>query len=189
MSIIDIILLAIALSVDSFDVALSVGTYPCTSYRTALKMGLIFALFQGIFPVLGACVGMFFQDTISQLDHWIAFAILFIIGIKVLIEFIRAKPEDKMFDVNRWFVLIGLAVATSIDSFMVGIGLGLDMGMERIPLAGCIIFSATFLFTFLGVHFGKVTKRFLSRWAGIFGGCILIFLSVKILFEHHVIVL
>ena len=70
---------------DSLAVSLTSGSMQCVSYKKGIKIAVVFALFQAIMPVLGWLVGITFKDSIEQIDHWIAFSILFIIGFLLLL--------------------------------------------------------------------------------------------------------
>lgn len=168
---------------DSFAVSLTSGSLQCITYKKGLKIAIVFAVFQAIMPVLGWLLGVTFKDMIEQLDHWIAFSLLFIIGLKMIVEAIKVKPEDRKFNINNNYVLIMLALATTIDAFVVGISFGfLEVNILK---AIIIIGIVTFLFSFGGICLGKLNRFIKPRTAELIGGLVLIAIGVKILIEHN----
>lgn len=141
------------------------------------------AVFQGVMPLLGWLAGNTFENSIKGVDHWVAFILLTIIGGKMIYEGIKNKGnEGNCFCPSNNTVLAGMALATSIDALIVGIGFGLlDVPILQPVL---IIGSITFLFSASGVWIGhKIGNRFNSGLE-IAGGLILIGLGLKILIEH-----
>lgn len=178
------ILLALALCVDSFVVATTCAFRSKMSYRTGLTMALTFALFQGGFPLLGALLGSAFHAFIAAIDHWVAFGLLLAVGGKMLFDAIRNAPREEQLDVSRFSVLCLLATATSIDAFVVGIGLGLDNTFNSIILTVIIIALMTFLVSLLGLFLGKRNVPIPERLATALAGLVLMVLGTYTLFEH-----
>ena len=117
MSIISILLTAIGLSMDAFAVALTIGMNINNVDRNkiAIKSGIYFGIFQGIMPFLGWILGIKFTKYIQSIDHWIAFALLTFIGIKMIIDGVKPNEENKIKEYsNKTFFI--LAIATSIDA-------------------------------------------------------------------------
>ncbi len=183
MAFLEILLLAIGLSMDSLAVSITSGAIPCVTHKKGLRLALVFGIFQGLMPLLGWLSGLAFKSMIENVDHWIAFGILLIIGGKMLVEAFKTKKEDHEFNINKWFILIGLAIATSIDAFIVGISLCfLDV---NIWFTIAVIAVVTFLFSFSGVCIGKTTKWLSPRVAEVVGGIVLIGIGIKVLIEHN----
>ncbi len=167
---------------DSFAVSLTSGTLPYVTLKKGLKIAIIFALFQAIMPVLGWLLGVAFKGMIEQIDHWIAFSLLFIIGLKMIIEAIKAKPEERKFNISQNHILIMLALATTIDAFVVGISFGfLEASILK---ASIIIGIITFIFSYGGIYLGKLNRFIKPRTAELIGGLVLIIIGIKILIEH-----
>lgn len=167
---------------DSLAVSLTSGTTKCVTYKKGLKIALIFSLFQALMPVLGWFLGIAFKKTMEMMDHWIAFSILFVIGLKMIIEAIKVNPDERKYNFNNNRVIIMLAIATTIDAFVVGISFGfLD---TKIFLASLIIGVITFIFSYGGICLGKQNRLIKPRIAEVSGGFVLIFLGFKILLEH-----
>ena len=185
MSIWEVLIIAVGLSMDAFAVAVCKGL---SMKKLSIKYGIIIALFFGVFQALMPLIGWFvssrFEKYIKAYDHWIAFAILLIIGAKMIIDAIKESrdPENETefrFKVTEMLIL---AVATSIDALAVGVSFGLlEINIwSSISIIGCVTFILSFIGVIIGNFFGS---RFLTK-AEIAGGIILILLGVKILLEH-----
>lgn len=184
MYLLEIILLAMALCVDSLVVSTTSAFKSKMSYRHGMLMAMVFALFQGGFPLIGALLGEVFKEVMEAVDHWVAFGLLFIVGGKMIVDALRNAPEDKQLDVSRFAIICLLGVATSIDAFVVGIGLGLGNDMASVLLTVAVIAVMTFLVSMLGVFWGKRKVPVPERAAGVAAGLVLIALGVYTLVEH-----
>ena len=184
MSIIKMILLALALCVDSLVVSTTSAFKSKMTYRHGVVMALVFAFFQGVFPLLGALLGVAFRDLIAAVDHWIAFGLLLAVGGKMILDAIREVPEEKQIDVSRIGVLCLLGIATSIDAFVVGIGIGLDYELAMVLATVAVIGITTFLVSMLGVFLGKRDVAVPEKTASIIAGSVLIGLGLYTLIEH-----
>ena len=187
MTVIEIILLAIGLSMDSFAVSVTGGAVMNRfSASKALKIAFFLALFQGAMPVIGWAAGEHFKSLIESVDHWIAFALLAFLGGKMVWESFR--PENTGCACGgqsvpwRTKTLVCIALATSIDALALGVSFAfLNI---RIMLAASIIFAVTFLSSLAGIGTGLRFGKHLNRWAGLAGGIILVAIGTKILIEH-----
>ncbi len=184
MSLFEILLLSLALCVDSLVVSTASSFKSGMNYRRGLLMAVVFAFFQGLFPLLGALLGSAFRDMIAAVDHWVAFGLLSVVGGKMIYDALSGVSEDRKLDVSRFGVLCLLGVATSIDAFVVGIGLGLDNDMPRVFFIVFIIGLVTFAVSMLGVFLGKRNVPVPERVAGIIAGIVLIGLGTYTLIEH-----
>lgn len=184
MFIIETILLALALCVDSLVVSTTSAFKTKMSYRRGMLMSLIFGLFQGGFPLLGALLGMAFKDMIADIDHWVAFSILFIVGGKMIVDALRGSNGNDQLDLSKVWMFCLLGVATSIDAFVVGIGLGLDSTMSQVLVTVLVIGVVTFLVAMFGVMLGKRNIPVPEKAATIAAGIVLIALGANILIEH-----
>jgi putative Mn2+ efflux pump MntP len=178
-----LILIAIGLSVDSFAVSVSCGLILSEiTFKKALRIAFSLAVFQAAMPVVGWFIGKEIAFLIKDYDHWVAFGLLFIIGVKMILEsFKKEEPDNKMnpLDIK---VLLWLSLATSIDALIVGVGFSVTA--INLWLTAIIIGFTTGFFSMLGILFGKTTGTAFGKRMEIFGGLILIFIGVKILFEH-----
>lgn len=180
MSLVEMLILALVLSADSFAVSVSCGIR-CLSARKFLKVAALLSIAQAIMPFLGWLIGSAFSVFLENLDHWVAFSLLMLIGMKMIWES-RKTREDSGFDLRNTRILLLLAIATSIDAFVVGIGFGLLH--VNIWLACLIIGVVTFAASMTGGWVGHRSGRLLGNAAELIGGLVLIGLGIKILLEH-----
>ena len=183
MSIISILLTAIGLSMDAFAVALTIGMNINNVDRNkiAIKSGIYFGIFQGIMPFLGWILGIKFTKYIQSIDHWIAFALLTFIVVKMIIDGVKPNEENKIKEYsNKTFFI--LAIATSIDALAIGV----TFAFLNINILSAIIIIGitTFVLSVSAVYLGKVIGNVIKNKAGIFGGLILLIIGLKILLEH-----
>lgn len=186
MSILEIWLLAVSLAIDCFTVSITSGIIlHRIRWGIFLKMAFLFGLFQAAMPFLGWLGASRFNHLIETYDHWIAFALLAFLGIRMIREHFRDE-EERSFDPTRMKVILTLAVATSIDALAVGISFAftgfrtLSSLLYPLTAIGIASFVISLAGSLIGVFFGK---RFNLR-VEIFGGLVLIGIGVKILFEH-----
>ena len=184
MSILELFILAIGLSMDAFAVSICKGlSLGKIKVKHMLIAGLWFGGFQALMPLIGYFLGSFFADMITKYSHWIAFILLSIIGGKMLIDGIKAEDDEDegefKLDLKELFLL---AIATSIDALAVGI----TFAFLNYPIVECmsIIGCTTFVISFIGVYIGKVFGSKYEHKAEIAGGIILIVIGLKILLEH-----
>lgn len=184
MGLIELICIAVGLSMDAFAVAICKGLSlrKCTWQKQGI-VGLYFGVFQAGMPLLGYLLGMQFKEMITSIDHWIAFVLLGIIGANMIKEgFSKEEISDEKTDRLSVKEMLGLAVATSIDALVVGVTFAF-LQVEIIP-AVCIIGITTFILSAAGVKIGNIFGTRYKSKAEIAGGVILIFMGVKILVEH-----
>lgn len=186
MSILEIWLLAVSLAIDCFTVSITSGIIlHRIRWGIFLKMAFLFGLFQAAMPFLGWLGASRFNHLIETYDHWIAFALLAFLGIRMIREHFKDE-EERSFDPTRMKVILTLAVATSIDALAVGISFAfigfrtLSSLLYPLTAIGIASFVISLAGSLIGVFFGK---RFNLR-VEIFGGLVLIGIGVKILFEH-----
>ena len=176
------IILSIGLAMDAFSISVCKGlATKIINFKYIVTIGLYFGIFQGIMPIIGYIVGTGFYDQITNIDHWIAFTILFCIGINMIREAILNKEKEKDDSLKVKNMLI-LAIATSIDALTVGITFAFFN--VNIILSCTLIGVITFVISVIGVKIGNVFGNKYEKKAQIFGGIILILLGIKILFEH-----
>lgn len=182
MSLASLILLAFALSMDAFAVAICKGlAMRKITLKKALIVGLYFGIFQAGMPLLGYFLGSFFEHLVTSIDHWIAFILLSAIGAKMIHEALSCTTEAGD-DSLSFKTMIVLAIATSIDALAVGITLAFLQ--VNIYYAVTFIGFITFALSTAGVKIGNIFgAKFKSR-AELVGGTVLIIIGVKILIEH-----
>jgi putative Mn2+ efflux pump MntP len=176
--------LALAMSADAFAAAISKGAaLQRPQIKEALRTGLIFGVIEGITPVVGWALGLMAASYVEAWDHWIAFALLGILGLKMIHEGLaapeveREKPESHSF----WLLAI-TGFATSIDAMAVGVGLAF-LGADIAATAAAIGFS-TFVMVTLGVMLGRGLGAIAGKRAELVGGVVLIAIGCLILYEH-----
>ena len=182
MGALEILLIAIGLAMDAFAVSICKGlSMKKMSWKKAIIVGLYFGIFQALMPVMGYFLGATFESLVTQIDHWIAFALLTFIGINMLKEAF-AKNEENQNDSVEFKTMVVLAIATSIDALAIGITFAfLQVNMI---LATLIIGIVTFAICVIGVKIGNKFGDKYERKAETVGGLILILMGIKILLEH-----
>ncbi len=173
------LLLAIALAMDAFAVALTQGARFRPSVRAALTIAATFGLFQGAMPLIGWAIGAVALAYVAAIDHWIAFALLAIIGGKMILG---GGGEETPRLTGKALLLAG--VATSIDALAAGITLP-TLGVSP-PIACLLISVVTFALAMVGVLIGRAAGDRHGRPAEIVGGIILVVLGCRILAEHTI---
>ena len=182
MGLFEICFIGIGLAMDAFAVSICKGlSMKIFNKRKALKIGLYFGFFQAIMPMSGFYLVSNFQEFVVNIDHWIAFILLAIIGGKMIKESFELKSEDLNDDVDVKTMLL-LAVATSIDALAVGITFAfLD---TNIYISVLLIGIITLILSLIGVKIGNKFGAKFQNKAEIIGGAILILIGLKILLEH-----
>ncbi|MGF0031946.1 manganese efflux pump MntP family protein [Bariatricus sp. SGI.154] len=184
MSLVELFLIAVGLSMDAFAVSVCKGLAMkrCTWSKAGL-VGLYFGAFQAIMPLVGYILGVQFKDIITSIDHWIAFILLGIIGANMIREAVGDADEcegaDESLDVKT---MLGLAVATSIDALAVGVTFAF-LQVDIVP-AVSFIGVITFTLSVAGVKIGNIFGTKYQAKAEIAGGIILILMGCKILLSH-----
>ena len=181
MGLIEIIILAVGLSMDAFAVSICKGlSVKKLSPKHCLIAGLYFGGFQAGMPLLGYLLGTQFEGLITNIDHWIAFVLLGIIGANMIKESFGEPDElDDSFSVKA---MIPLAIATSIDALAIGI----TFACLKVEIfsAVTLIGITTFVLSAIGVKVGNVFGCKFKSKAEFIGGSVLILMGLKILLEH-----
>ena len=187
MGIVELLLLAVGLSMDAFAVSVCKGLgMKKVTLKAQCTCGVWFGGFQALMPLVGFLLGTLFAAAIQAVDHWIAFVLLALIGVNMLREALEkhdcdcCKESSADLSVKTMFVM---AIATSIDALAVGISLAMA-GNVNIVLAVVLIGVTTFLLSALGVKIGNIFGVRFEKKAQCAGGVILVLLGVKILLEH-----
>lgn len=181
MTLFDLILIAISLSMDAFAVSICKGlSVHKVSFAHAMTCGLWFGGFQFLMPTLGFFLGDRFAVVLTNFGPWVAFVLLAIIGVNMVRE--SFGGDEKLDDDYSAKAMLPLAVATSIDALAVGITFAfLQVNMYiALPLIG----GVTFLLSFAGVKLGHAFGAKYKSKAECLGGLVLILIGLKILLEH-----
>lgn len=173
----EVIILAVALSMDAFAVSIGLGAQKNVP-NLALRAGIFFGIFQALMPLIGYLGGKGVLGWIEGYTHWIAFGLLALIGAKMVYEGFQQEIEENTSRVTNKMMLV-LAIATSIDAMAAGFSLNL---LDANPFIACFIIGiVTFAFSVLGVFIGKNSRTWLESKAEIFGGTVLILMGIKFL--------
>ena len=176
--------IAFGLAMDAFAVALGVSSALRTvTRRQYFRLSWHFGLFQALMPILGWGLGRFAAEILAACGHWVAFAILLFLGIKMILE--ARRPQElrtSPVDPTRGLNLVLLSVATSIDAFAVGVSMAL-LSLD-IWLASAVIGAVACIMTIAGMRFGSFLGRKAGSRAEMLGGLVLILLGARILVEQ-----
>ena len=183
MNLITIFFLAVGLGIDAFSVAIGIGAANRKkSWAPVLRLSIAFGLFQFVMPLVGWLAGSTVVDMIQGFDHWIAFALLAVIGGKMIWEGLEKEGDEEKADQTRGWPLFLLSIATSIDALAVGFSFSILKTPILFPAA--IIGVVCFTMTVVGMIFGKGLARIFGKKVEILGGLVLIAIGVKILVDH-----
>ena len=179
---VELFLIGVGLSMDAFAVSVCKGlAMPKITVKKAAVVGIWFGGFQALMPALGYLLGSQFKNSITAIDHWIAFILLGIIGGNMIREACsgECEKENDSLDIKTMFLL---AVATSIDALAVGI----TFAFLKVNIAAAVSFIGvtTFVISAAGVKIGNIFGTKYKSKAELAGGIILILLGLKILLEH-----
>lgn len=191
MSLLELFIIAIGLSMDAFAVSICKGlSMKKISIKKAGIVGLYFGTFQAGMPLIGYFLGVQFENRITSIDHWIAFVLLGLIGINMILESRKSESEiaadslahentDDSLDFKNMLIL---AVATSIDALAVGV----TFAFLKVHIASAVFFIGivTFTLSMIGVKIGNVFGTIYKSKAELAGGLILILMGIKILLNH-----
>ncbi len=186
MQLYEILLTAVALSMDAFAVAMCKGlSVRSLKIRHMVTVGLYFGVFQALMPLIGYLLGSAFAGYVESFSSWIAFALLAFIGGNMIKESTECEccgeDTDDSFAVGR---MLTLAVATSIDALAAGIAVSMNPPICGIGVTVLLIGITTFILSAIGVKIGGVFgARFKSK-AEFFGGIVLIGIGLKMVVEH-----
>lgn len=187
MTLLDLILLSVALAMDCFTVSITSGLIQRRLVvRTMLVTAFMFGLFQALMPMIGWLGISSFSSVLERWDHWIAFGLLAFLGGRMILNGFKTDEEEKTFDPAKFSTTLTMAVATSIDALAVGLSFGVS-GYDTfagILFPVIIIGIGSFLFSVAGFMIGAFAGRRINFPVEIIGGIILLGIGIKILVEH-----
>ena len=182
MSFIELLILAVGLSMDAMAVSICKGlSVSKAKPKHLLTVGAYFGGFQALMPLVGFLLGVSFRSFVESVDHWIAFILLLVIGLNM----IKEAREDEVEELDACFrpkSMLPLAVATSIDALAVGITFAF-LQVDVVP-AVCLIGVTTFILSAIGLIIGNTLGGRSKSKAELVGGIVLIGIGAKILLEH-----
>ena len=177
--------LSLAMSTDAFAVALGKGAaINKPTWRQALRIGLIFGVIEGLTPVIGWALGRAAAPYVEAWDHWIAFVLLTILGLKMIYEGVSGADEGdaaSAAEQSVWLLAV-TGLATSIDAMAVGASLAFIGG--NIYIISAAIGFSTFVMVTIGVMAGRALGALIGKRAELLGGVVLIAIGAIILYEH-----
>lgn len=179
MSLAEILLLAVSLSLDAAIVAVGAGALARVRFGTALTIAGLFGLFQGLMPLLGLLLGLGFREYLLAYGHIVGFVLLLLVGGKMLFEAFEKEDTKSERNITRLPTLLVLAIATSVDAFVVGITF--TFISVDVPIATFLIGLVTFLLALLGVYLGRRSHHLLGTRIELVGAFVLILLAFKVL--------
>ena len=183
MTIIELLVLAVVLSMDAFAVAVCKGLALCKiKLKDCLWVGLWFGVFQALMPAIGYLCAVRFESYVHAFSHWIAFVLLAFLGINMIKEAMEDEEKCSIsISIKEMFVL---AIATSIDALAAGVSFAMVENF-RIGYAVTFIGCITFVLSAIGVKVGSIFGTKYNRKAQITGGVVLILLGIKIVLERY----
>ena len=203
MSLSQMLIIALALSVDALVCSIITGKTSCNNISrliTGFTVAFSFGLFQFLMPILGFLGGKQLQETLAAFDYWIAFILLSGVGANMLKEAYSSYREQHFDDDSggdhcnsnhllqvSFIALLSMAIGTSIDALAVGVSYGLVS--DAIMLCASIIGIVCFICSLLGYFLGQVLSAFkaIDPILNLLGAIVLISIGVNILIEHHAI--
>ena len=177
-----ILLIALSLAMDAFAVSIANGiTITHRRNRAALTLAFFFGAFQMFMPIIGWLAGLTLEEVVMGVDHWIALALLTLIGSKMIYDSTK-REVDKIENRLGTGTLLTLSIATSIDALAVGLSLAFLQTDIATPII--VIGIVTFTLSLIGFFFGKTAGNLFGNKIKIIGGLILIGIGIRILLEH-----
>ena len=180
MNILELLLLALALAMDAFAVAICIGlTEKKFRIKTAIIVGLYFGVFQAAMPLIGYIVGGVFAERVAAFDHWFAFVLLAFLGGKMILGSLKKGDDAQQEACLRIVAMLPLAFATSIDALAAGVTFAF-LRVNIVP-AIIIIGSITFFTSAIGVKIGGIVGCKFKSKAEFAGGIVLVTLAIRAL--------
>ncbi len=178
-----VVVIAFGLALDAFAVSVSSGiAVRQLRIEHALRVALFFGSFQALMPLIGWLAGLSLRGFISQIDHWIAFGLLTLIGCRMICEAGKLTPKGRKTNPLNTYTLLLLAIATSTDALAVGISFAFLKVFIVTPVV--VIGVVTFVLSLVGVLLGGRLGQLFAKRAEIIGGVVLIGIGVRILITH-----
>jgi putative Mn2+ efflux pump MntP len=188
MDLLTILLIALALAVDAFAVALASGVSLCqVSKRQTFRLSFHFGFFQAMMNIIGWGAGLTVRSLLESFAHWLAFALLALVAVKMIKDAIAGREEEaQKVDPTRGYTLVMLSVATSIDSLAVGLSFSVLNVSIWLPAAtiGIVATVLTIVGLRLGCLLGAASR--IGARAEVAGGLILLGIGINILHQHGV---
>jgi len=183
MNFFEVLLIALSMAMDAFSVCIGAGTQARTNGpRPTFRLAFHFGLFQFLLPVIGWLAGTTVERYIASFDHWIAFALLAFVGIRMIRSGINPDGELHKNDPSRGWTMVLLSIAVSIDALAVGLSLGVVGIFVWYP--AIVIGVVTGLMSWLGLRIGNRLGMKFGKRMEIVGGVVLILIGTRIVLSH-----
>lgn len=183
MGLIELFITAVVLSMDAFAVSVCKGlSMKKIRFKNMCIVAGWFGVFQALMPTLGYLLGSAFASVVNSVAHWIAFALLAVIGLNMVKEAFSSDDEEDNCSLSAK-VMLPLAIATSIDAFAVGV----SFAMLEVNIIAAVLFigTVTFILSAVGVKAGSIFGTKYNSRAQLVGGIVLLLLGIKIVLEHY----
>lgn len=180
-----LITISVALAMDAFAVAVVTGlTLNFVTKRHLFRLSFHFGLFQAMMTAIGWFAGAIVQRYIASVDHWIAFALLALVGGNIIYGALRGSKNGERTapDLTSGRNLVMVSVATSIDALAVGLSLGVIGTAIAIP--ALVIGVTAALLTLLGMAVGRRIGTSWGSWVEVLGGVVLIAIGIRVVWQH-----
>ena len=179
----EVLAIAFALALDAFAVSFAASTAGFTKDRRAVfRLSFHFGLFQFLMPLAGYALGVAIEPIIATFDHWLAFTLLAIVGIRMIRASLHPEAETQQNDPSRGYTLVMLAIATSIDALAVGLSMAV-LNMQ-VWYPAIVIGLVAGGMSVLAIAGGNRVGSWLGQRAQLFGGIVLILIGVRIVVTH-----
>jgi len=182
MTFLEMLILAVALGLDAFSVAIGAG-FVAFGLRRRIRLAWHFGFFQFAMPLLGWQMARLVSAEVGMSGKWLGGGLLILIGARMVQTSIRAKqeePQQPRRDPTKGWMLVSLSLATSLDALGVGFSFGL---LKAHLLNACLLIGAVaFVLTYMGMAMGNTLSSKVGTWAEGTGGCVLILLGLRMLF-------
>lgn len=183
MPILETLGIAVALSMDALAVSIAAGMQiAALTGRHVFRIAFHFGFFQFLMPLVGWVIGSRLAAVLAHADHWLAFGLLFGLGLKMIREAYRRDGSSTVRDPTRGWSLVALSTATSLDALVVGFTLALLDVAVLGPALTIGLVAGTL--SMIGIRFGAYLRGQWSRWVEVAGGLVLILIGCRILVEH-----
>jgi len=177
-----LVFITFLVSLVPFSVALNTSVYRCVVVKEALKIAVVFALFQVAMLALGWVIGFGIKGLLQSMAFPVAAMVVFFIGARIFLDSRRFGREQRTMAVEDNRILLGFAFVTSINTALLGMGLGI-VYKEILMLCG-FLFAMVFLVTVIGIRLGKRGMISLGRSAELLGGTGLIMVSIVMVLQY-----
>ena len=184
MSLASILIISLSMAMDAFAVSLGSGVKLGPGPRPVFRIAFHFGLFQALLPIVGWLFGNTIEPYVKNFDHWVAFGLLALVGVRMLRSGLSKDEEEILKDPSRGWTMVMLSVAVSIDALAVGLSLGLLNVTIWTP--ALMIGLVTGLLSLIGLRMGNgIGKRF-GKPVEVLGGLVLIGIGIRIVLSHVV---